>query len=94
MANRYNVANVKGWKRCTCCGLKIRHLKDHRGLAFLMGASSVKRRGFQCANCGEITCYECSVVECRCSCKSNAWIALPYLEPTERKPPKLLPTGV
>ena len=80
MRNHHRVADVMDWKRCTCCGLKIKPLGSPGSLVYFMGASSVQRRGFQCANCGQVTCYECSATECRCTCNSNAWVAMPYLE--------------
>ena len=83
MKNHYHVTKVVEWKRCTCCGLKIRLLGGPRSLVYFMGASSVHRRGFQCANCGQVTCYDCSTTECRCSCNSNAWVAMPYVESTD-----------
>jgi len=83
MMNHHRVIDAMDWKRCTCCGLKIRLLGDPQNLVFFMDASTVQRRGFQCANCGQVTCYQCSAIECRCTCNSNAWVAMPYVEPAD-----------
>ncbi len=79
MVIHHRVADGMDWKHCTTCGLKIKVLGDAGSLAVFMGAATVQRRGFRCANCGQVTCYHCSTIECRCSCNSNAWVAMPYL---------------
>jgi hypothetical protein len=78
---------IKGanWQGCSCCGRPIMQLADYRNLIRFMEKTSVQRRGFQCMNCGQITCYECSNKISRCACGSNAWVATPYVESTAKE---------
>ena len=92
MVSHHRVTDDMDWKHCMCCGQKIRILGGHRSLVFFMEVPSGQRRGFQCANCGQVTCYQCSSIECRCACNSNAWVALPYLDPSDWGLPDLAET--
>ena len=68
------------WQICTCCGRRIKQLGDFQSMIYFLDHTSVQRRGFQCMNCGQVTCYDCSRDLRRCSCGSNAWVAMPYLD--------------
>lgn len=74
--------NQKNWHVRTCCGCgkSITLLGSQESLALFFGETTVQRRGFRCMNCGQVTCFECRPHDCNCLCKSNAWVALPYLE--------------
>jgi hypothetical protein len=65
---------------CGCCGHHIRLLADQSSLALFLEAKSLQRRGFQCINCGEVTCKECRENGATCVCGCNAWVATPYLD--------------
>ncbi len=67
-------------KRCSCCDRRIRLLGNQQRLALFLDAKSAQQRAFQCVNCGHILCNDCSHNGSQCACKSNAWVALPYLE--------------
>ena len=69
---------------CSCCGRRIMQLADYQNLIRFLEEASAQRRGFQCMNCRQITCCECSDKLRRCACGSNAWVATPYVE----NPPK------
>lgn len=66
--------------RCSCCDRRIRLLGDQQSLALFLGTKSAQRRAFQCVNCGQVLCNDCSHNGYQCACKCNAWVALPYLE--------------
>lgn len=67
-------------RTCCGCGKRITLLESQISLSLFFGETTVQQRGFQCMNCGEVTCLECRHRDCCCLCKSNAWVALPYLE--------------
>lgn len=67
-------------QRCSCCDRPIRLLGDQQSLSLFLGAKSTQRRGFQCVNCGQVLCNDCSHDGYLCACRCNAWVALPYLE--------------
>ncbi|MGD9008201.1 MAG: hypothetical protein PVG41_09775 [Desulfobacteraceae bacterium] len=70
---------------CSSCGRPIMQLADFQSLIRFMEQTSAQRRGFQCMNCRQITCYECSNKISRCACGSNAWVATPYVESTAKE---------
>ena len=74
--------SIKGMNTqiCCCCGRPIMQLADYRSLVRFLEEASAQRRGFQCMNCRQITCCECSNKLSRCACGSNAWVATPYVE--------------
>lgn len=65
---------------CACCGKPIRRLADHESLTLFLEETALQRRSFQCVNCGRVVCYQCGVNGYRCTCRSNAWIAIPCLD--------------
>lgn len=67
-------------RRCSCCDRLIRLLGNQQRLALFLEAKSTQRRAFQCVNCGQVLCNDCSHNGYQCACRCNAWIARPYLE--------------
>lgn len=80
MEHAQSIAPQSDWQDCFMCGRKIRLLTDHSSLIRFLGEASTQRRAFQCKNCGQVTCFECSKDNFICACNGNAWVALPYLE--------------
>ena len=70
------------WTICACCARPIRQLEDYQSIRNYLGKPSVRRRGFRCMNCGRVTCFKCSQNLFHCTCGTNAWVAMPYLEST------------
>lgn len=68
------------WQACACCGHPIRLLGDPQSLELFLEEKSLQRRAFQCMNCGDVICLECRDKGAMCVCRSNAWLARPYLE--------------
>jgi hypothetical protein len=66
-----------GWQKCECCGVLFRLLIHSSGLPPISVRSLAQRRAYQCANCGQMVCNECSKAGFRCLCKTNAWVARP-----------------
>ena len=73
-------SDVFHWQTCTCCGRHIRLLGDQHSLALFLEEKSLQRRAFQCVNCGAVICRECRQKGLGCVCRSNAWLARPYLD--------------
>jgi hypothetical protein len=82
MVSNHDSADQTDRQICTCsgCGRRITLLRELQSLALYLGETSVQRRGFQCANCKQVICFECSHCGHCCTCRCNAWVALPYLE--------------
>ena len=68
------------WQHCDGCDCRIKLLDNWQSLALFLGARTAQRRAFQCMNCGRVLCKNCSRNGFSCSCGSNAWVAVPYLE--------------
>jgi hypothetical protein len=75
-----NLTNQTYWQACACCGRPIRLLGDQQSLVLFLEDETLQRRAFQCINCGNLICLECREKGGMCGCRSNAWLARPYLE--------------
>ena len=65
---------------CECCGRRIQWLADRLELSLFLEEKSLRRRAFQCMNCGQVICSDCRSEGACCVCRGNAWVARPYLD--------------
>jgi hypothetical protein len=65
---------------CASCGRQIRQLTDSQTLLLILRGTLRQQRGSKCINCGQVTCFDCCGELRSCTCGSNSWMALPYLE--------------
>ena len=70
----------RNWQTCACCGRRIRLLEDQQSLLLFLAEKTLQRRAFQCINCKTVICRECRENGATCVCRSNAWLARPYLD--------------
>lgn len=91
MAHLNGKIDREDWAACMCCGRHIKLLGNHQRVILFLGEASARRRGLRCMNCGQIACIECSGNGCRCACKGNAWVALPYLDKKTEEPARTDP---
>ena len=68
------------WQTCACCGRSIRLLGDQPSLLLFLEEKALQRRAFQCLNCETVICRECRDNGATCVCRSNAWLAKPYID--------------
>ncbi len=80
MITRTTPADRPNGQTCGVCGRRIRLLADPQSLTIYLEDKSLQRRAFQCINCGEVICRECREKGAACTCRSNAWLARPYLD--------------